>query len=220
MGFKILYSFVLITLSDFGIKINRKLFNMKRVICLCFLALTLVSCQKDSISPGSGTSGFLKITINSKNYENTFDENGFVAHVGFDNQTLCDKKMGFLENITDQPLDSRFTANTDILFYRNNTDFKNSKPGTYTISKYGVDLYKTYCNLNFNISLEDNNSSGNKSTAFVTGTHAVTAITFLNTKSNYSEYLVAGQFTASFKNSENVTIPLTGSYQKIIQVFN
>lgn len=193
---------------------------MKRIICLCFLALTLFSCQKDSISPGSGASGFLKITINSKNYVNTFDENGFVAHAGFDNQALCDNKKGFLENITDQPLDSRFTTNTDILFYRNNTDFKNSKPATYTISEYGIDLYKTYCNLNFNISLQDNNSSGNKSTTFVSGTHAVTAITFLNTKSNYSEYLVGGQFTASFKNSDNVTIPLTGSYQKIIQVFN
>ncbi len=193
---------------------------MKNPLFLLIFVLTVFSCKKDSVDSSSGSSGFLKITINGKVYENSIDVNGFIVHVGFDNQTLCDNKLGFQENIMDLPLDSRFDVNTDILFYRSNADFKNSKPGTYTISNYGIDLFKTYCNLNFNISLRDNNATGNKSTTFVTGTHTVSTITFLNTKSNYSEYLVGGQFTASFKNSDNVTIPVTGSYQKVIQVFN
>lgn len=195
-------------------------FYMKNPLFLLIFVLTVFSCKKDSVDSSSGSSGFLKISINGKVYENTFDKNGLVAHLGFDNQKLCDQKLGFLENISDPNLDSRFSINTDILFYRSNADFKNSKPGTYTISNYGIDLFKTYCNLNFNISLKDNNATGNNSTTFVTGTHAVTTISFLNTNSSYSEYLVGGQFTASFKNNDNVTIPVTGSYQKIIQVIN
>jgi hypothetical protein len=186
------------------------------LIALSFnLLFITVGCKKseDSVTPVS-SSDFLNVKINGTEFKNSFMSSGS----GFDNQDLCDNKKGFNANVFDKPLNSRFTINTDIIHYRSNNDFKNVVAKQYSIGKYNIS--SPNCNLAFFISLEDFSSPGNVTTEFSNGTHVISKISQISTTSSSTKYQISGTFSADFKNSSREVIPVLGSYQTTITVFN
>jgi hypothetical protein len=186
------------------------------LLALTFNVLFLITgCKKSEDSVTPMTSGdFLNVKINGTEFKNSIMSTGS----GFDNQDLCDNKKGFFMNLFDKPLSSRFTINTDIIHYRSNNDFKNSVAKQYTIGK---DNYSSpNCNLAFFISLEDYSTQGKITTEILNGTHVISKIKQISSTSGSTKYQISGTFSADFRNSSKVVIPVTGSYQTSITVFN
>ena len=188
-------------------------------LAMFFVAILfyMTSCSKSTpktpTTPSSTTSKqFLEITLDSKVYK--YDLQGVVMAGYLD--VLCDNKKGFLNNIYDGDLDNRFTINTDLFHYTIDADFKDVSPGNYTL--VDVDYFKDYCNCTFSLNLEDNSLSNYRTTLLAGGKHNISSVKFLGSASGNNEYLIAGNFTASYKNSANATIPVSGSYQKIVSV--
>jgi hypothetical protein len=188
-------------------------------IIFCSLML---SCKKeevdDKLSIPVADYDIVNLTINGKKYAESK-----VPNIQFsrDNQVMCDTKKGTEQNIGVGTLDSRFEVYMDLIHKSINADFKNSKPGAYSISDYSNIFFYLKndtgpCNLHLYIYILDNG----KKLTFNSGSHGISKITFLKTGSLYSEYLIEGQFATNFINSDKVITPVTGTYKKVIQVFN
>jgi hypothetical protein len=192
-----------------------KLYKLSN-LAMFFVAILfyMTSCSKSTpTTPSSATSKqFLEITVDSKVYK--YDLQGVLMAGYLD--VLCDSKKGFLNNIYDGDLDNRFTINTDLFHYTFDVDFKNVSPGNYTL--VDVDYFKDYCNYTFSLNLKDKSLSNYRTTLLAGGKHNISSVNFLGSASGNNEYLIAGNFTASYKNSANATIPVSGSYQKIVSV--
>jgi hypothetical protein len=182
------------------------------IITVIFLA----GCKSSDPDVSATENDYLKVTIQGSNFQN---KGTFASGGGFDNQSLCDNKIGFYANVFDLTLNSRFSINTDIFHYRNNNDFKSSKAGNYAVSQ-GPSIYSRSCNLTFSVSLEDYSNNFNKTTQLVSGSNSVTKIIQVSSSTSSTKYQVTGTFTASFKNSANEIIPVTGSYQTKVTVYN
>lgn len=171
-------------------------------------------CKSSDPDVTTADNDFLKVTIQGSNFQS---KASYGSGSGFDNQSLCDNKIGFYANVFDITLNSRFQINTDIFHYRNNNDFKNSASGNYAVSQGPI---SRSCNLTFSVSLEDYSNNFNKTTQLVSGSNNVTKIIKVSSSTGSTKYQVAGTFIASFKNSANEIIPITGSYQTTVNVYN
>lgn len=184
---------------------------------------SLSSCKKDevveekAITSGTGYD-IVNLTINGKKYPESK-----VLNIQFlrDNQLMCDNPKGTESKIGIGTLDSRFEVYMDLLHKSINADFKNSKAGNYSISDGSNILLNLLnntgvCNLHLFVNLSDNGER----LKFNSGSHSVTKITFLKTGSVFSDYQIEGQFTSNFINSNKVIIPVTGTYKKVIAIFN
>ena len=181
-----------------------------------FFIVSLFGCKTDdSISPNNTSSSaneFLEITLSSKKYRLDFPSQ-FVGLSGFDNQNLCDNKKGFLLNVIDKNLDSRFEINSDLLHYKNYVDLSKAVPGSYQLSASGI----SNCNFTFTLSVDDNSSSPSN-TSLINPMHQVTSIKQIQNSASSFQYLISGKFSGNYKNSSGAMIPVVGSYQKIIEV--
>jgi hypothetical protein len=195
-------------------------FNLTAFLAYSFLIIITVfffiGCKSSDPDGSASENDYLKVTIQGSNFQN----NGtFASGGGFDNQSLCDNKIGFYANVFDLTLNSRFSINTDIFHYRNNIDFKSSKVGNHALSQ-GPSIYSRSCNLTFSVSLQDYSIPYDKTTQLVSGTNNVTKILQVSSSTSSTKYQVTGTFTASFKNSANEIIPVSGSYQTKVTVYN
>jgi hypothetical protein len=195
------------------------------IITLFFIIFCslILSCKKEevveenAIIAGAGYD-IVNLTINGKKYAESK-----VLNIQFfrDNLVMCDNPKGSESKIGIGTLDSRFEVYMDLLHKSINADFKNSKAGNYSISDGSNILINILnntgaCNLHLFVNLSDNG----KSLKFNSGSHSITKITFLKTGSVFSDYQIEGQFTSNFINSDNVITPVTGTYKKVIAVFN
>ncbi len=217
--------FLILRLKRFKHQINSTMKIKPSIITLysiIFCSLML-SCKKEevveenAIIAGAGYD-IVNLTINGKKYDESKSLN---IHFTRDNQKMCDTKKGREEAIGCKTPDSRFSVSFYLLYQRINTDFKNSKAGNYSISDYSNIINYLQndtgpCNLHLYATLDDNG----KSAKFYTGSHAVPKITLLKTGSQYTDYEIEGTFTSVFVNSNKENITMTGTYKKVIQVFN
>ena len=122
-------------------------------------------------------------------------------------------QKGFLLNVLDKNLDSRFEINSDLLHYKNYIDLSKAVPGSYQLSASGI----SNCNFTFTLSVDDNSLTPSN-TSLINPMHQVTSIKQVQNAASSYQYLISGKFSGSYKNSTGALIPVIGSYQKIIEV--
>ena len=100
--------------------------------------------------------------------------------------------------------------------YANNVDFfPNSKPGAHKIFDVSALLTNANCNCDLVIGLVDNSIPNLFSNTVLQSTnvvHNITAITKKDSTVNTMTYIVTGNFSCNFKNTNNAIISVVGNY--------
>jgi hypothetical protein len=100
--------------------------------------------------------------------------------------------------------------------YANNVDFlPNSKPGSHKIYDVSTLLTASNCNCDLVIGLVDNSIPNLFSNTVLQSTnivHNITAITKKDSTVNTMTYIVTGNFSCNFKNTNNAIISVVGNY--------
>lgn len=102
-----------------------------------------------------------------------------------------------------------------IKHYTNNLDFAPIKPGAHRIFDGGLLLSTGGCNADLVIGLIDNSIPSLFSNTVLAPANVVNNITSITKKDStatYVTYIVKGNFSCNFKNTNNVVIPVVGSY--------
>lgn len=190
---------------------NKFIFNDFICVCVITLAVCISGCSKsDSGSSSKSSNEFFEIVINGQKYREDIYPG---IYAGFDNQKTCDGKRGFELNMWDGSLNSRYDVNTDIMHYQTEADFKNVKTGSFIFT-----AGSSTCNFSLYCSLYDYSLQNRETTLLSGAKHDVTSITLISTSTGRKQYLIAGNFSASYKNSANSTITVSGAYKKSIEV--
>ncbi len=158
---------------------------------------------------------YLNITINKVAYTTNS-----VASFGLTNEAGCVANKSFdLTNVGQFNVEDYFF---DCYFkhYTNNSDFASTKPGTHKIFDGGDLLKSTQCNCDLIIGLVDNNIPNLYNNTILQPTNIVNTVTSITNISKGTDslagnivYAVAGTFSCYFKNTNNVVIPVTGTYK-------
>jgi len=173
------------------------------------LIILLFACKKSN----DGTINYpyhLNATINSINYTTNS-----VATFGLNNEPGCIANKSFdvinvgQINVDDYYLDCYFKH------YTNNIDFVSTKPGNHRIFDGGDLLKANQCNGDLIIGLIDNNIPNLYNNTILQPNNIVnkiTNITKIDSSVNTITYSVKGNFSCSFKNTNNVIISVSGDY--------
>lgn len=137
------------------------------------------------------------------------------------NQQGCvANKLYSLTNVGQINVDSYF-LDVYLKHYSKNADFGTIKPSAHKIFDGGQLLSTTSCNCDLVIGLVDNSIPSIYNNTILQATNIVSNITAITKKDstavNYT-YLVSGNFSCTFKNTNNVTIPVVGNYSIPIKV--
>lgn len=181
---------------------------MKILVCLCISILTLFlsGCSSDADSP---CVDFIEILINGKSYKNNIYHGG----TGFSGLTGCEDKSlhaAYLSSFED----SSFAFVSYILYFENDSDFKNSKSGKYEI----IEDLSTFCNLNLVVSFEDKIQSQSYFQLMSGGINTITSIKKGKSTSTKVDYIISGNFSSSFKNRSNTIKIINGKYQITVPI--
>jgi len=182
--------------------------KMRKFLFLTFV-LGFFSCSKsDDVEPDYNY--FLNAYINNVKYTTNS-----VASFIQPNQLGCvANKTYTLTNIGQINVDSFFL---DVYFkhYTKITDFTNSKLGAHKIYDGGQLLSPTPCNCDLVIGLVDNSIPSIFNNTILLSSNIVSNITTItkkdSTSANYT-YLIKGNFSCRFKNTNNVNIPVVGNF--------
>lgn len=137
------------------------------------------------------------------------------------NQDGCvANKTYTLTNVGQINVDSYFL---DVYFkhYSKNEDFASIKPGSHRIYDGGQLLRPTSCNCDLIIGLVDNSIPSIYNNTILQTTNIVNKITSITKKDSTTAtytYLVSGNFSCNFKNTNNKIIPLVGNYTIPVKV--
>jgi len=180
-----------------------------RILFVSLLGCIGLACGKD------------EDTTNYEYYLNTFI-NGIkyntnsVSTLVLSNQTGClSTKTYNLTNVGQVNVDSFFL---DCYFkhYNKNIDMATMKVGTYKIYDGGQLLSSSGCNGDLIIGLVDNSiPSIFNNTILQTSNivHTITNITKKDSTANSVTYVITGNFSCNFKNTNNRIIPVVGTYK-------
>jgi len=139
-----------------------------------------------------------------------------VSTVVLSNQPGCLTTKTFsITNIGQINVDSFFL---DCYFkhYSKNTDFAAMKVGSYKIIDAGQLLSSSGCNGDLVIGLVDNSIPSLFNNTIIQPTnivHTITSIAKKDSTANSITYVVSGNFSCNFKNTNNRIIPVVGSYK-------
>ena len=101
-----------------------------------------------------------------------------------------------------------------ILYFENDSDFKNSKSGKYEI----IEDLSTFCNLNLVVSFEDKIQSQSYFQLMSGGINTITSIKKGKSTSTKVDYIISGNFSSSFKNRSNTIKIINGKYQITVPI--
>jgi hypothetical protein len=189
---------------------------MKKNSLLTIFALYLLmsfagfSCGKDDEAL-TNYEYFLNTYINNVKYTTNS-----VSTVVLSNQPGCISTRTFnITNIGQINVDSFFL---DCYFkhYSKNTDFAAMKVGSYKIIDAGQLLSSSGCNGDLVIGLVDNSIPSLFNNTIIQPTnivHTITSIAKKDSTANSITYVVSGNFSCNFKNTNNRIIPVVGSYK-------
>lgn len=102
-----------------------------------------------------------------------------------------------------------------IKHYTNNADFAPLKPGPHKIYDGGLLLATSDCNFDLVIGLVDNSIPSLFNNTVLQPTNIVNNITHITKKdstASYISYVITGNFSCNFKNTNNTIIPVVGTY--------
>ncbi len=190
--------------------------DIKQFTIIFTMILVLVSCKKSTTPTPSTPKEFLEVTIDGQKIRQEKDF-GINVGTGLGGLNLCDGKTGFLAYHT-TATNSRFDLNANLIHYRNQSDFVNSKAGSFQITDdYYISVFNgvKICNLGLEVKLEDNSGI---SKVISNQKHTVTSITKHSENNTYVQYIVEGTFSGNYRNTSNATYPVSGSYRVLIEV--
>lgn len=180
-----------------------------RVLFFCLIGSIGLACGKDEDT--TNYEYFLNTFINGVKYS-TNSVSSFVLS----NQTGCLSTKSYnVTNVGQVNVDSFFL---DCYFkhFNKNTDIASMKVGTYRIYDGGQLLSSTGCNGDLVIGLVDNNIPSIFNNTILQSTnivHTITSITRKDSTVNSITYVITGNFSCNFKNTNNRIIPVVGSYK-------
>lgn len=184
--------------------------SIRKLGIICMLSCIVLACGKDD-----------EALTNYEYYLNTFINNvkyttNSVSTLVLANQPGClSTKTYSLTNVGQINVDSFFL---DCYFkhFNKNTDLANMKVGAYRIFDGGQLLSPVACNGDLVIGLVDNsipnlfNNTILQTTRIV---HTITNITKKDSTANSITYVITGNFSCNFKNTNNQIIPVVGAYK-------
>lgn len=179
--------------------------------------VALSSCSNDG--PVNNGGYFLKVLVNGETIEATSP----IGLVGFTDDEGCTGTYPYtLQGIGQIDRTDQFVE-AYIMHKQDWVDFDGSAPGQYSVKDYDF-IYNTYlygipCNLDLVVFYDDNTVSDPETVLQISNrVHNVTSIVRVSETSNEVKYDITGDFSCSFKNINNVTIPISGSYKTFINV--
>jgi len=184
---------------------------MHKLVLLFFMCLGMLSACKKSADDLSYPY-HLNVSINNVKYSTSS-----VATFGLTNEPGCVANKSFdLTNVGQIDVTDYF-LDCYIKHFTKNADFASTKPGSHKIFDGGDLLKSDQCNCDLIIGLQDNSILNFYNTTLLQPTNIVnkvTAITKLvkNPTDTTTNYSVSGTFSCTFKNTNNVLIPVSGDY--------
>jgi hypothetical protein len=191
--------------------------NMKnkiyKIISIITVFALVTGCSSNSDSQSTSNSDYLEITIDGKSFKQEIYHGG----TGSSGQSGCVNKPHFLQFLG-QIETSAFFFDSNILHLENDVDFKNSVVGAYATKQENI-TNSSACNLDLVISFEDKTQSVKTTQLITGGNNTIASIKKGKSTDTEYEYIIIGNFSASFKNKSNVIIPVSGKYQITIVVY-
>jgi hypothetical protein len=170
--------------------------------------------------------GKSKDTGNYQYYLNAYIKNikystNSVSTFELTNQQGCIANKSFnLTNIGQINVDDYY-LDCYIKHFSNNVDFASTKPGSHKIFDGGTLLNTSNCNCDLVIGLIDNSIPNLFSNTLLQQTNIVNNVTSIVKKDSTvatMTYVVTGNFSCNFKNTNNVIIPVVGNYVMPLKV--
>jgi hypothetical protein len=182
--------------------------NFKLILILT-ISIVLNACSKpDPLDNAYGYS--LDTYINNVKYTTSS-----VASFIQPNQLGCvANKTYTLTNVGQINVDNYF-LDVYLKHYSKYTDFAVVKPGAHKIFDGGQLLSATTCNYDLVIGLVDNSIPSIYNNTILQTTNIINNITTITKKDSTAAtytYVVTGNFSCNFKNTNNSIIPVVGSY--------
>jgi hypothetical protein len=186
-----------------------------KILIILMISISFMACSKpDAVDNAYGY--FLDAYINNVKYTTSS-----VASFVQPNQSGCvANKTYTLTNLGQINVDSYF-LDVYLKHYSKNIDFATIKPGAHKIYDGGQLLSPTSCNCDLIIGLVDNSIPSIYNNTILQSTNIVNNITAITKKDSTAAtytYLISGNFSCSFKNTNNLTIPVVGNYTIPIKV--
>ena len=176
------------------------------ILIFCFV---LLACGKDNTNNATYPY-YLNTYIQNVKYSTSS-----VATFLLANQQGCVANKNYtLTNVGQINVDA-FYLDCYIKHYSNNVDFAPTKPGSHKIFDGGSLLTTSDCNCDLVIGLVDNSIPNLFSNTVLQSTnivHTITAIAKKDSTANSMTYVITGNFSCNFKNTNNVIIPVVGTY--------
>jgi hypothetical protein len=173
------------------------------------MSVSIYACSK----PDDATTNydyFLNAYINNVK----FTTNTVAAFVQPNQLGCVANKTYTLTNVGQINVDS-FFLDVYLKHYSKYADFSAIKPGAHKIYDGGQLLSATPCNCDLVIGLVDNSIPSIYNNTILQSTNIVNNITAITKKDSTTAaytYLITGNFSCNFKNTNNVSIPVVGSY--------
>ena len=181
----------------------------KYLLASLIFCFGLAACSKSS-NNNTSYPYYLNVYIQSVKYSTSS-----VSAFGIQNQQGCvANKIYSVTNIGQINVDAYY-LDCYIKHYANNVDFAPTKPSAHKIFDGGLLLTTSDCNCDLVIGLVDNSIPSLFSNTVLQSTNIVnniTSITKSDSTATYITYLVAGNFSCNFKNTNNTIIPVVGNY--------
>ena len=186
-----------------------------KVLIILVISSSLYSCSKPDAADNS-YGYFLDAYINNVKYTTSS-----VASFVQPNQLGCVANKAYtLTNLGQINVDSYF-LDVYLKHYSKNVDFATIKPGAHKIYDGGQLLSATTCNCDLVIGLVDNSIPSIYNNTILQSTNIVNNITAITKKDSTAAtytYLISGNFSCNFKNTNSVTIPVVGNYTIPIKI--
>ncbi len=187
----------------------------KQLFIFLIVCSIITACSKpDPVDNNYGY--FLDAYINNVKYTTSS-----VASFVQQNQLGCvANKTYTLTNVGQVNVDSYF-LDVYLKHYSKYTDFATVKPAAHKIYDGGQLLSTTNCNCDLLIGLVDNSIPSIYNNTILQSTNIVNNITAITKKdstvASYT-YIISGNFSCNFKNTNNINIPVVGNYTIPIKV--
>ncbi len=188
---------------------------MKTFLAGLILCIVLSGCGKSS-NDNVNSPYFLQTLISNVQYSTSS-----VATFVLSNQQGCATNKNYtVTNIGQINVDAYY-LDCYIKHYANNIDFASTKAGSHRIYDAGVLLSNPACNCDLIIGLIDNSIPNLYSNTVLQPTNIVnniTSIVKIDSAAAYVKYEIKGNFSCTFKNTNNTVIPVTGQFDVPIKV--
>jgi hypothetical protein len=185
--------------------------------------LTLTGCSSDDSDTSNGSNNlFLKINISGTEYNST----GLFA-TGYGGEENCDSNGDLFLQLVGQVENSEIFVDCSFVHYENTIDFNDDVKNDIQVTRLTDtnDLWELGTGDNacsktndFSIVFEDKQTQDYlKLKQNTTATHTITRADLVSEDTQGEQYIIEGNFTATFLNG-STDVPVNGSYRTKIDV--